>query len=360
MKPSDGVHRMTGGFWPTGVAAIARWAKLSAATAAMCTGLNPLLAATADQWQPVAVANLDSMIDVVVSGAGDEVVVVGNSARYRLDFDVQLKASLQQLPPANGKLAAGLIPHATVAVGNRNIRAAWLVAPTSRYRHGILGDAVEAAGLAVAGVDGRRTEFVLGKDSVFEDLLPRLHDIDGDGDDEIVVVRSYLQAGAALSVFGLRDGKLVRIAETQPIGRPNRWLNPIGAADFYGDARIELAAVITPHIGGWLTFYRQAGRRLDEISRWPGYSNHAIGSTALGLATVLDANGDGVMDVVLPAQDRSILKAVTVAGGIFAELQSVNNASAISTSIVSVDLDGNGLKDIIYGLANGTLTMIWR
>ncbi len=360
MKLSDGVHRMTEGFWPTGVTMIARWAKASVAIVAMCTGLHPLLAATVEQWRPVAVANLDDMVDVVVSVAGDEVVVVGNGARYRLDFDAQSKTSLEQLPPASGKLAAGIIPHATVAVGNRNIRAAWLVAPTLRYRHGILGDAVEAGGLAVEGVDGRRTEFVLGKDSVFEDLLPRLHDIDGDEEDEIVVVRSYLQAGAALSVFGLRDGRLARIAETQPIGRPNRWLNPIGAADFYGDARVELAAVITPHIGGWLTFYRQAGMRLDEVSRWPGYSNHAIGSTALGLATVLDANGDGVMDVVLPAQDRSILKAVTVAGGNFAELQSIDNASAISTSIVSVDLDRNGLKDIIYGLANGALTMIRR
>ncbi len=351
---------MTEGFWQTGVAAMARWANLAAAIVAMCTGSQPLLAAVVDQWKPVAVANLDDMVDVVVSVAGDEVIVVGNGARYRLDFDAQSKASLENRPPESGDHAAGTIPHATVAVGNRNIRAAWLVAPTSRYRHGILGDAIEAGGLAVEGVDGRRVEFVLGKESVFEDLLPRLHDIDGDEDEEVVVVRSYLQAGAALSVFGLRDGKLVRIAETQPIGRPNRWLNPIGAADFYGDARVELAAVITPHIGGWLTFYRQAGKRLDEVSRWPGYSNHAIGSTALGLSAVLDANGDGVMDVVLPAQDRSILKAVTVVGGTLAELQSINNASAISTSIVSVDLDRNGLKDIIYGLANGALTMIRR
>ena len=308
---------MTEGFWQTGVAAMARWANLAAAIVAMCTGSQPLLAAVVDQWKPVAVANLDDMVDVVVSVAGDEVIVVGNGARYRLDFDAQSKASLENRPPESGDHAAGTIPHATVAVGNRNIRAAWLVAPTSRYRHGILGDAIEAGGLAVEGVDGRRVEFVLGKESVFEDLLPRLHDIDGDEDEEVVVVRSYLQAGAALSVFGLRDGKLVRIAETQPIGRPNRWLNPIGAADFYGDARVELAAV-------------------------------------------MDANGDGVMDVVLPAQDRSILKAVTVVGGTLAELQSINNASAISTSIVSVDLDRNGLKDIIYGLANGALTMIRR
>ena len=360
MYPNDRVQQMIRRHRTSGVAPVIRRMGLSAAIALVCTVLNPLSVASADQWQPVAVAKFDHLIDVVLSRAGDEVIVVDASSRYRLDFDGHSKASLERLPPTGGDVAAGIIPHASVAVGRRDIRAAWLVSPTSRYRHGILGDAIEAGGLAVEGMNGRRHEFALGKDSVFEDLLPRLHDIDGDKDDEIIVVRSYLQAGAALSVFGLRDDALVRIAEAQPIGRPNRWLNPIGAADFDGDALVELAAVITPHIGGWLAFYRQTGTRLDEVSRWPGYSNHAIGSTALGLATVLDANGDGVLDVVLPAQDRRILKVVTVAGGSFAELQSIRNASVISTSIVSVDLDGNGLKDIIYGLANGSLTMIRR
>ena len=358
MKFRDGWQVTAGWGWPVGVAMAIPWTRVAVAIAVVSISAHPSKIVAADQWQLVVVAILNDMVDVLAPG--NDIVVAGKDSRYRLNFDTNSKASLVRLSQSSPTTAPGIIPHASVAFGKRNIRSAWFVSPTLRYQHGILGDAIEAGGLAVEGIDGRRHEFMLGKDSVFEDLLPRLHDIDGDEADEILVVRSYLQAGAALSVYGLRDGALVQVAEALPIGRPSRWLNPIGAADFDGDMQIELAAVITPHIGGWLVLFRQDGTRLVELGRWFGYSNHAIGSTVLGLATILDANDDGVMDIVLPAQDRSILKVVTVADGKFEELQSIKNASAISTSIVSVDLDGNGLKDIVYGLANGSLTMIRR
>ena len=339
---------------------VSLWLGVSLTVSALYFGLFSPRAAAAEAWRPQTVATLDGMMDIAVSDGGDKVFVHGRKFRYRLDFDPKFTASLQPMPPGNSKLAPGIIPQATTTNGKHDIRSAWFVGPTGRYRHGILGDAIEAGALAVEREDGGRVLFELGEESVFEDLTPRLYDIDGDSKDEVVVVRSYLDRGAALSVFGLRDGALVQIAEANPIGRPHRWLNPIGAADFNGDGQVELAAVITPHIGGWIVLYRHDGQHLREIGRWPGFSNHAIGSTVLGMSTVVDANGDGLSDIIAPAQDRSVLKAVTLVDGELAELQSVSNTSAITTSIVAVDLDGNGLEEIIYGLGNGNLVVIRR
>jgi hypothetical protein len=234
----------------TGLVTVLLWIGVSLTVAALYAELFSPKVAAAEKWRALTVASLDGMIDVAVSDNGGEVFVRGINFRYRLDFDPKFVASLKSLPPVNAKLAPGIILQAIATEGKHDIRSALFVGPTVRYRHGILGDAIEAGVLAVEREDGGKILFKLGEESVFEDLTPRLYDIDGDSKDEVVVVRSYLDRGAALSIFGLRDGALVHIAEADPIGRPHRWLNPIGAADFNGDGQVELAAVITPHIGG--------------------------------------------------------------------------------------------------------------
>lgn len=203
----------------------------------------------------------------------------------------------------------------TARAGGSGVVEARYVAPTTRYAHGVLGDAIEAGGLAVRDASGKRHVLMLPEDSVFEDITPRLADLDGDGAAEVIVVRSYLTRGAALAVFGMRGGEFVRLSETAPIGRAARWLNPAAIADFTGDGLPEIAIVKTPHIGGTLEFWRFRGGRLSRVGSLRGFSNHVIGSRDLGLATVVDVDGNGVRDIVLPSADRRELVAVAVAGG---------------------------------------------
>jgi VCBS repeat protein len=203
----------------------------------------------------------------------------------------------------------------TARAGGSGVIQARYVAPTTRYAHGVLGDAIEAGGLAVRDASGKSHVFMLPEDSVFEDITPRLADLDGDGGAEVIVVRSYLTRGSALAVFGMRGGEFVRIAETAPIGRSARWLNPAAIADFTGDGRLEAAIVKTPHIGGTLEFWRLTGGKLSRIAGLSGFSNHVIGSRELGLAAVGDVDGNGIVDLVLPAADRRALVAVSLAGG---------------------------------------------
>jgi hypothetical protein len=252
------------------------------------------------------------------------------------------------------------LPDGKFAIGLHDVAGAWLIEPTERYDHGVLGDAVEAAGLRVRLRDGRELDFRLPLDSVFEDLRPRVADLDGDGRDEILVVRSYLEDGAALAVYGVRDSELVQLAQTDPIGRAYRWLNPAGIGDFDGDGGLEIAYVETPHIGGILYILSLDGDGLRREGRLQGFSNHAMGSRALGLSAVLDLDGDGAEELILPAAGRRALRVVSFAGSKFRELGEIEHHAAIVTLFQLRDRDGNGRADIAYGLSDGTLVELLR
>ena len=261
--------------------------------------------------------------------------------------------------PSPTKRPPGILPDGVVAIGQKNIRSAWLTGATGRYDHGVLGDAIEAGGVAVELSDGRRLELVLDLDSVFEDRLARIADLDGDGEDEVLAVLSYLDAGAALAVIKPEGNSLRIVAETNPIGIPNRWLNPIGVADFDGDGRPEVALVTTPHIGGILKIYAfdRGALKLEGTSR--GYSNHSMDDRELGKAAIVDANRDGTPDLAIPDAWQRALRVVTFKGGRFAELARIDHdGESIVTAIVAADIDGDGREEVVYGLSDGRVVAI--
>ncbi|MCB1478641.1 MAG: hypothetical protein KDJ62_07175 [Rhodobiaceae bacterium] len=193
-----------------------------------------------------------------------------------------------------------------------NITGAWYVAPTNRYDHGILGDHVEAGGLAVKTRDGQTFAFELPATHVFEDLTPRIADLDGDGTSEVIAIRSSLTRGAAVAVYGLRSGKLSLLAVTPEIGRAHRWLNIAAIHDFDGDGSREISFVRTPHIAGVLEVWSYSGGKLVKRLEMSGVSNHAIGSRALRLSALLDVDGDGNTELILPDQPHTSLLAISV------------------------------------------------
>ncbi len=190
---------------------------------------------------------------------------------------------------------------------------AYLVDPTTRYGHGVLGDAIEAGGFVVER-DGQRLLFRLGPDAVFEDRRVRLADIDGDGQPEAIVVKAYLDRGAALAVYQIGRDAIEPLAESPAIGQRNRWLNPVGVADFTGSGQAMLAAVVTPHLAGSLRLYRLSGTALVEVSRIDGFTNHRLGERDLDLARIGDIDGDGTADIVIPSLTRLKMAAIGFMG----------------------------------------------
>ena len=254
------------------------------------------------------------------------------------------------------------LPDGEVTHGRNAARYSFLTGPTRRYGHAILGDAIEASGFLILDDTGKAATFELGAESVFEDLRVRLIDLTGDGAEEFVVIRSYLDGGAALAVYGLKDGEVVPLGETPAIGLSHRWLNPAGAADFDGDGDIEIAYVETPHIGGTLRFVSLTSQGLAEEQAIHGFSNHAIGSRELDMAAVIDWNTDGLPDLAIPDAGRSRLQVVSLAGGKAEVIASLPEGGArhdkrITSAVVVSDLDADGKPELIYTLSDGTLIL---
>jgi hypothetical protein len=161
-------------------------------------------------------------------------------------------------------------------------------------------------------------------------------------------------------VFHIEGGSLRLRAETPAIGLSNRWLNPVGIGDFDGDGWPEVAYVETPHIGGILRIWQLMGDHLVQLGDLRGFSNHAIGSRELGLSAILDLDGDGSDDLLLPDATRQSLRVVSFARRSFTELGRLEHDRPIVTGFTVGDQDGNGRADVAYGLADGAWVLLLR
>jgi hypothetical protein len=180
-------------------------------------------------------------------------------------------------------------------------------APTDRYAHGILGDAIEWGELQITTDTGTH-RFVLSQDRVFEDTAPRLADVDGDGSPEVIVVETLASGGAQLAVYDATG----KIAATPHIGRTNRWLAPIGVADLDEDGMIEIAYIDRPHLAKTLRVWRFVEGALEPVADLPGLTNHRIGERDIG-GGIRDC-GDGP-EMITANADWTQVMATTLTDG---------------------------------------------
>ncbi|MGH7881153.1 MAG: FG-GAP repeat domain-containing protein, partial [Candidatus Binataceae bacterium] len=251
-----------------------------------------------------AIATASGQVRVNAGGLWDKIVLTGEHVTLAF-IDTSAKTERPD----------GALTDGRIATGTRDIARAWFAEPTSRYDHGILGDKIEAGALVIEGRDGKRQTLRLKDDAVFEDLEPRLVDLDGNGQDDIVVVKSYLKRGSCVAVIGPRRGRYETIAETPPLGAPHRWLDPAGIADFTGDGKIDIALVRQPHVVGMLELWSWENGGLRKVSELPDVTNHIAGTRAISMTAVADFDGDGIADIAAPPLDRSRLRIISFAPG---------------------------------------------
>ncbi|WP_370229043.1 FG-GAP repeat domain-containing protein [Cognatishimia sp.] len=162
---------------------------------------------------------------------------------------------------------------ASLSVAQAEVISARYADPTDRYAHGVLGDAIEWGTLELRIKNKPRLRIILPETRVFEDLEPRLFDVDLDGDLEVIVIESNATQGARLAIYD-ENGF---VAANPYIGTRNRWLAPVGAADLDGDGKVEIAYIDRPHLAKTLRIWRFENGALSEVAQKAGLTNHRIG-----------------------------------------------------------------------------------
>lgn len=321
-------------------------ARSSLIGAAMCAGLLATDGHAAD-WR-VTVISAQAVSAVVQHGGA--ALVSTEKGWHRLD-----PQSLRLVTaPAPERIAApaGALPDARVATGREIVRRAWLSDPTTRYGHGVLGDAIEAGSLTIVRRDGTKAELRLPPDAVFEDIEPRIAEIGGR--ERIVLVKAYLARGAAIAIIDPASASIV--AETPAIGRANAWRNPAGIADYDGDGATDILAVRQPHVLGLLEMWSFIDNKLKKTGEVPDVCNHVIGKRALSLSATADFDGDGRPDLTIPSFDRHALRLIAFAPTV-RDIARVALPGRVVTDLALVQVRRR--PAVLAGLDNGQLVLVY-
>jgi len=211
-------------------------------------------------------------------------------------------------------LVAVLLVTLAGAASAQTVTEARYTDPTDRYDHKIFDAGHHNYGaLEITLKTGKRKRdvevrrFVLPHERVFEDIAPRLADLDGDGSPEVIVVESHLDLGARLAIYN-PDGF---VTATDWIGQSHRWLAPVGAIDIDRDGQVEVAFVDRPHLEKVLAIYRYTGGRLEYVVEIAPFTNHRIGDAKISGGT---RTCKGVPAFIVGNGELSQVVAVTFAG----------------------------------------------
>lgn len=256
-----------------------------------------------------------------------------------------------------GAIEGPILPDGRLLV-DENGRLLALADPTDRYDHGVLGDGIEATSIIL--VEARPEVRVLSTISisglkVIEGLAPIWVDWDNNGKREIIVTLSDFDQGAQIVLFS-EEGE--ELAAGPAIGKGYRWRHQIAVAPFGPEGEMELADVLTPHLGGIVEFYQWDDNELKIVAQVPGYTSHILGSRNLDMAAAADFDGDGHVELLLPDQARLNLGAIRRTSNGAEVAWTIPAGSRISSNLGAVTLP-DGRLAIGVGRDDDTLR-IWQ
>ncbi len=114
--------------------------------------------------------------------------------------------------------------------------------------------------------------------------------------------------------------------------------------------------VKTPHIGGRLELWTLQSGSLTRVAAAEGFSNHAIGSTELGLSATADVDGNNVPDLALPDAGLAALRVLSIRDGVIRQVASVAVGGRIATGIGVLESPGGPI--FLTGLEDGRAVAI--
>ena len=231
-----------------------------------------------------------------------------------------------------------------------------LTDPTADYPHGVLGDRVESASFAIFDPESVEVLAVgtAPDGTVFEAISPMWADVDDDGRDEILLTASDDRGGARLVVY---DTEARLLAQSPPIGNGSRWRNLLGVGPLGPNGETRIVDVQTPHIGGIVQWFSFEPPSLVLRAAISSFSTHRIGSRNLDQGVIVDTNGDGRLDVLVPSQDQTVLVVLTEGPEEAEVTLEIPLEGSLATNVSAVRLL-DGRVAVALGLADGRL-LIW-
>jgi len=224
------------------------------------------------------------------------------------------------------------LPEKAISISSDSNSYAQYAKPTDIYAHAILGDAIEAQQL-VFYVSGQFYNFILSNEYVFEDIRPRLIDVDDDNQLELVTIRTNLSEGAGIVIYKLINGAIEEYAVVGEIGSPNKWLNIVAVEDLDNDGIKEIVWIETPHIGGILKVAKIKEGVLEVFSEQSQFSNHAIGERNLCLSVTVEKDSEKI--VYVPSQDRSSIVGFSLNNQVLSPVDTIIQAVDFSLTLSS-------------------------
>lgn len=193
------------------------------------------------------------------------------------------------------------LPEADIARSEDGSVYAQYAQPTEKYPHGVMGDRIEAEQLVVVA-RGKFYDLTLEPEYLFEDIRPRLYDVDKDGELEFITIRTHIDRGAGIALYKIISDQLMEYACIPEVGISNRWLNLVTIHDIDDDGIVELAWVQTPHIGGILKVAKFQTSEMSVLTEAALYSNHDGGERNLCLSVLTQAATKKIF--YLPSYER--------------------------------------------------------
>jgi len=202
-------------------------------------------------------------------------------------------------------------------------------------------DGQETARLAVNALPDARlitdgNENSAASPAVFEGIAPIWVDLNADGEREIILTQSDRENGARLVVYNQAGEQL---SSGPAVGTGYRWRNQLGAVPTGAEGEMEVVDVLTPHLTGRVEFFRLDGDRLVLSAQLEGYTSHVIGSRNLDMGLLGDFDGDGLIEALLPNQERTELAGIRRTEDGAQAVWSIPAGGIISTNLAAVTLD---------------------
>ncbi len=248
------------------------------------------------------------------------------------------------------------IPDARIVVNANGLGAVYSDV-SGRYAHGVVGDDVEGTVLTIFEADTLeiQAEVILPDNDVFEGIMPFWADIDEDGEaNELVATVSNARDGAQVRAYRA-NGEL--LAQGPAIGQGYRWRHQLAFGAFGPNGENEIVSVLTPHIGGWVEYYRYQDGQLNIVTSQSGYTSHMIGSANLDMAVAGDFNGDGQLEIVVADQTRQTISGLQRTESGVEVMWTLNLNGQLITNMSALAL-ADGSLALAVGTTNNEL-LIW-